>query len=164
MGLPFCMSNNEEKMTTLEIAKGPRPIHPTRFRQAEGAFNVWSVIPEEGTSLEDVMKAEYWSHNAHLMRPNDRIHVDAEDGSWVATLFVRSVTRLSANVALISKTEFAAVDVSSVEEDFIAKWKGPINKWSVVKSSDHAAILQHGFDTKDDALKFIADNAKSLAA
>tara|TARA_R110002074_G_C12558458_1_gene667619 strand:- start:17676 stop:18137 length:462 start_codon:yes stop_codon:yes gene_type:complete len=153
-------------MTTVELAspKGPRPIHPTRFRQAEGAFNIWSVVPDEGTSLDDVMTPDYWAHNAHLMRPNDRILVDAEDGSWTATLFVRSVTRLSALVALISKTEFAAVDASSVEDDFIAKWKGPINKWSVVKASDHAAILQNGFEAKDDALKYIADNAKSLAA
>lgn len=153
-------------MTTTDLAsaKGPRPVHPTRFRQAEGAFNIWSVVPEEGTSLDDVLKADYWAHNTHLMRPNDRIYVDAEDGSWTATLFVRSVTGLSAHVAIISKTEFDEVDTTSVGEDFIAKWKGPINKWSVVKASDNSAIVQNGFEDKEGALKFIADNAKALAA
>lgn len=153
-----------EAETTVTPIRKQRAVHPTRFRVAEGARNTWNVIPEIGTPLEAVLESGYWVNNAAKLRPHDRIEVDAEDGSWTATLFVRSTSKLGAVVSLLTEHKFDPMDAKPAFDDYRVVWKGPIHKHAVVRASDEKTILQGSFDSKEAALGWLAVNAKSLAA
>jgi hypothetical protein len=143
---------------------GPRKqsVHPSRFRPTEVARNSWFVVPEVGTPLTAVLEPGYWAHIAARLRPNDRIEVDAEDGSWTALLIVQSVSRLAATVAVLFSRELAAPEPAALPEDLRVMWKGPMHKHAVVRLSDDKKILQSGFDSKVTALAWMAMNARTL--
>jgi hypothetical protein len=77
---------------------------------------------------------------------------------------VRSASRLAAMVALLFKMEFAVEDAKPLSDDFRVTWKGMMHKFAVIRVTDEKTILQGGFVTKEDGLKWLALNARSLAA
>ena len=141
-----------------------KSVHPSRFRPTEVARNSWFVVPEVGTPLTTVLEPGYWAHIAARLRPNDRIEVDAEDGSWTALLIVQSVSRLAATVAVLFSRELAPPEAAPLPEDLRVVWKGPMHKHAVVRTTDDKTILQSGFDSKATALAWMAMNARMLAS
>lgn len=138
-------------------------IHPSRFKPADTARNIWVIVPEAAVKYEDILDPTYWAHIAARLRPMDRIEVFAEDGSYWAELLVISAVRLSAKVIELRKQELSPSDASAGANDFVVQWKGPHHKHAVVRLKDKQA-LQTGFETKEDAMAWLASNSKSLAA
>lgn len=144
--------------------KGPRRILPSRFKQAEEIRAIWAICPEEGTQFEDILKPDYWGHISERLRPTSRVEVHPDDGSYYAEIYIRSVGKQVAQVALIRKIEFDQAKASAASDDHKVVWKGPIMKWAVVRSADEKAVVHSGFENKDAAVQWIAVNSRSLAA
>lgn len=127
---------------------------PTQIMPAQSLVMTWHYTVPPAISLDDLLKPDFWSHVAVRLRPHNRVIADAEDGSWTATLFVRSVNRLSATMAVQSFMEFgeksALSDSVATFADFDIGWGGPAHKHRVVRKSD-GAIMTKGHDTSEDA-------------
>lgn len=142
-------------------------LAPRRMQLAEHAFVTWHVTPENGTPLEAVLDPKYWANavHSHDMKAGHRIIVDAEDGSYTATLFVRETGRMYAKVALLSKNLLGAPDAAdAVEYDgFALKYRGTVMKWTVTRVSD-GKVIQEGLGTKDTAREWVTQHLKAMAA
>lgn len=112
-------------------------INPTRMRLAEYDRQDWVCNAELGTTVEDILKVEFWTHMAALMKPYDHIEVRIDDGSWVAFLIVTACDRNWAKVQLLSKHQLVAdvtQPVSSIKHR--VDHKGPQLKWCVIRVAD----------------------------
>lgn len=139
-----------------------RKIHPSRCKLAEGARNIWQIVPEEGVSFDDLLDPAYWTHIADRLRPTDRIEVVPEDGSYFAELLVRSQGRMTAKVVVLRKVDLGAPEASAPTLGFDVLWKGAHHKHAVVRLRDKS-VMQAGFEAKEAALAWLAANARTLA-
>lgn len=135
-------------------------ILQNRIRPAEYDRTIFATNPEAGTTLEDMLAPEYWSHVAKNFKPGSRIEVTAEDGSWFAELYVR---RASANAALVvvlrhfdfTSGKAAQPEAAAEHTDFTVKFRGGAG-WSVVRNSDKAIMFENG-KTREQAESWVAE-------
>lgn len=139
-----------------------RKLPEARFATAEVIRTHYVIVPEAGTSLEDLLDPIYWSHVARRLRPLDILEVHAEDGSYFAELLVRNTNQLnSAKVEVLRSKEFGVAE--DEEDEFSVKWKGGHAKYAVIRRRDKA-VMQDGFANKEDAATWLGTNLSSLAA
>jgi hypothetical protein len=155
--------SEETKPEAIKLEVKPRKLHPNRFKEASAVRNIWVVTPEDGMTMDDVVKGEFWAHIGDKLRPMDRIEVLPDNGSFFAELIVRSCGRQYANVQVLRHVEFDKAEDRSPSEQFEVQWKGPHHKHAVVRLSDKT-VLQNGFDNKSAALAWLSSNLNSLAA
>lgn len=140
-------------------------ITKDRFKLAESVRRTHVVTPHHGTTLEEVMKPEYWAHIAAELKAGSHIEVVAEDGSWFAELFVVHAERLWAKMALLRKVDLVATatEVNPADfEEFYVKWSGPVSKFRVHRKKDKE-VLRDNFETADAANAWLADHKKAMA-
>lgn len=77
--------------------KTARKLMPPRMKLAEFARSVFQVRPELGTTVEDILAPEFWTHVAGQLQPRARIEVETEDMAWWAELYVVAVEPLPGN-------------------------------------------------------------------
>lgn len=137
-------------------------IHPTRMHLSEYKRQDWVCNAELGTTVEDVLKPEYWAHMAALMNPYDHIEVRVDDGSWVAYLLVTACDRTWAKVKLDRKLELVD-DVSTPEQSIRhrVEWKGPQLKWCVIRVSDSERV-QSEMASKEVANEWLRNFEKTI--
>jgi hypothetical protein len=126
-------------------------LNPQRMALAEQWRQDWVVNAEEGTSIEDVLDPEYFSHMASQMQQFDRIEVRMETGEWVAELIVKAVGRNWVSCHLIVEHQLEVVSdapAATIKHDVM--WRGQHHKWCVKRKSD-GEVLQAGMASKDDA-------------
>lgn len=142
-------------------------LAPKRMQLAEHAFNNWHITPENGTPIEALLDTKYFANcvHSHTIKAGDRIHCDAEDGSYSVVLFVRDVGRMYCKTALLSKALFGGQEASAVTqvEGYEIKFRGQIKKWCV-KRIDDGKEVQDGLGTRDAAGDWIREHLKALAA
>lgn len=131
---------------------------PNVLREEAHYVVTWHHTVPADMPFEEMLKPDFWTHVARNLRPHHRIVVDCEDGSWTATLFVRAAGRLSASVAVLSRTVFEdAPALPAAETGYTVSWGGPSQKHRVVRKSD-SEIVRHGFDTKEQAAAWIKNH------
>lgn len=127
------------------------------MQEADFTRNIFAITPEQGTTLQDMLKPEYWAHVATKLRPNSRIEVVAEDSTWFAELFVVSVGRTWAQVSLLRFVELTESVVPAIPSaKFVIKWRGAKHKHCVMRVADNA-VLHDGFATAADANKWMVE-------
>ncbi len=123
--------------------------------------NTYAVIVPVGMDFEACLEPEFWCHVASRLQPHDEIVLAPEDGSYRAHLFVRSVGKVEARVAVVHKAEFDDVQPAA-EADWNATHRvihaGPHHKWRVERVVDDE-ILKHGFPSKAAAESFAREHA-----
>jgi hypothetical protein len=134
----------------------------SRMKQAEFVRTIWSATPEHGTPFEALLEPGYWAHVAAFLKPNDRIEVLAEDGSYFAELIVRSTQRVSVVVTLLRKVDLESAAAEQEDAEFAVKFRGAA-KWSIVRTKDNAVVKEH-IPTRKDAERDLGDYLKALAA
>lgn len=135
-------------------------LAPNRMHLAEHRRNVFTVVPEHGTSHEELLKDGYWAHVSAKLKPGDRIEALAEDGAYFAEFIVQDAGRLYAKVALLRHVPLDAVEVKEgglVAAGYDVKWKGPQRRWCVLRGQD---ILKDGMD-KGSAVSWAQNHAKA---
>lgn len=138
-------------------------IRESRMNFIEFARQAHHIVPEEGTSFDNILKDAYWSMVGYKLKPGDIIEVHAEDGSYFAELYVRASGRNWAKVALLRKIDLEPISLEHGSPEFEAAWKGPHRKFSVVRLADNQ-IIKDSFETREQAVEYIKGHAKALAA
>ena len=75
----------------VEVKAQPKPAESLRdvwFTSAEYRQNVWFATPARGTTVQDLLRREFWANVAQQVRVPDKIIVMLEDKSLYAELVV----------------------------------------------------------------------------
>lgn len=154
-------------------AKKPvlRKLTAGKLKRLEFASTTYRIHPEDGTTLDDVLRPEYWAHVGEILRPFDKIEVVFDDGTRFTELLVLDTKRLYAKVAVLvdadltaGKKEAADDAKAAVEKpDYTVEYKGSIAKWSVIRASDNERV-KDGMASRDEAEQYLKDYLKALAA
>jgi hypothetical protein len=135
-------------------------LTPSRLQFAEHARTEWFVVPEFGTPFEALLDPAYWAHVAVQLKPCAEIIVHAEDGAYYGRLLVRDAGRLYASVAKLEYIELQKIDVlegSSFPPGYEVKFRGPIQKWCVLRGKD---VLKDG-QSKDAATQWLREHLRT---
>lgn len=127
-----------------------------RMRQADFDRVIWSITPEQGTTLDEILNPVYWSHVAKNLKPFARIEVLPEDKTWFAELIVVSAGDKDAIVKVLQKIDLVA-NASPVESDKYFSKFGGAAKWRVFRKEDNE-VMASGL-TKDEADAWIKANS-----
>lgn len=138
--------------------KAVLPIGSGAINPAEEKRNVHHVVLDERISYEAIFQPAVWAHVVNKLHIGDRIEIVPEDGSYLAEVLVRDVGPVSASVAELYRVEFdeapSLVEGSDLEPLFSRSLK-----WTVRRKSDGARLADN-LATKQDALRWIAENTK----
>jgi len=142
-------------------------VNMNRMKSGDFVRTLWVVTAEQGTTKEDIMNPSYWSHVAAQFRPYDRIEVRVDDGVYFAELLILACDRTWAKVKELSFHSLTNSDVSMTQAEeemaeFEVLWKGPVNKFSVIRKSD-STVIKNKME-KDEANKFLAGYKKTIEA
>lgn len=113
---------------------------------------IWDGAVKAGTTVQDILKPEFWVHVAHLLRPMQEIRIVSEDLKWYARLLVGNVVtgQISgqipqASVLLLQYVDFSkSKTVQPKSSDYAIEWKSPEAKHCIINKST-GEILQSGF-------------------
>lgn len=138
------MSDTKDKTEPAKVDAPKRDVRldPQRFDLLELRRNSWAVDAAEGTSIQDVLKSEYWSLISPRLRPYDRLQVVVESGEWMADLVVLQVANTWAKVHLLHFHELEKADVISGSTAYKVEWKGPHLKWCAIRLADAAKVSE----------------------
>lgn len=146
-------------------------VTPGKMQSAEYSRNIWSIRADEGTNVEDLMSPSYYAHVTQRLKPGDRLEISAEDYTWFAELYVLSVAKVSAKVALLRYVVLTKRSEDLPEQvqeqpslpdhpDYVIKWAGA-NKFRVVRKEDRA-VLQSGFQLADEAREWLNTHLREM--
>ena len=120
-------------------------------------------------SFADMLKSEFWVHDARRLHARDEIEVWAKDGSWLEVFVVRSVVlpELGRPVVRVArKDDIPRSDDQTAEEKnvngLIVKWRGPNSKWAVVRESD-LNVIKDKFEVREDADAYLKEFSVAVA-
>lgn len=146
----------------IPLAK-PRYAHPNKLRSAEHARNSWSIVPDDGTTIEEVCQPAYFAHVAGRMQPGDLIEVRAEDTSYYARLYVRDTGRAMVKCAVLEYHSFEAIEFGdNADTQFDVAYRGLTRKWCVVRKSDNT-VIKDECQTREGATSYLGEYLKALA-
>jgi hypothetical protein len=140
-------------------------IKPSQFSLTEFQRQSLTIIAKPDQTIEDIMVPGAWATISPKVRPWDAVFVIAEDGSYVAELFVVQVSKLWVRTALIKFTDLSKEDRSEddgADDIHFVKWRGPSSKHCVVRKSDNS-VISDKHESKEDAHKSMLDYEKALA-
>ena len=139
-------------------------ITQSRVKEASFARNAHRATPEASTQIKDVLDPAYWAHVAKGFALYDIIEVVPEGGAWYAQLLVVGCSKLHAKTRTLM---FVKLGEGQKDKEpntaFVVEFKGPQRKWSVIRVSDKS-YAKEGFDSKEDAAKWLEDNEADLSA
>ena len=138
-------------------------LQASALKEASGTYNRWAAVAEDGTTIEDLQRPEFWSHHAHKLRQMDIIDILAEDGSYYAEFMVLQSGVGFAKVLLLREVKLEVVSHDDDDLPVVVQWKGPQRKHSVIRKAD-GMVLRDGFTSKGDAWAFAGSYAKTVAA
>ena len=133
-----------------------------QFKPAEFCRTVYSVTPEPGTTIKQMLEPGFWMHVSNKLRKGDRIEAVAEDGTWFAEFYVKSANKIEAYVVLMREVELSKPVQKLKDPDFVVKHVGG-GKWRVLRTADKAE-LQSGFKNKEEAQSWLDSYLKDIAA
>lgn len=141
-----------------------------KLKRAEFERTVYRICPEYGTTLEDLLKPEYWSHVGKQLRHFDKIEVVFEDSSRYLELVVIDCAPLWAKVSVVLDLDLTdeKEEANKVRQDkdtngdFRVEWGGNNQKFRVIRVADKEKIKE-GFATKAEAEKWVEEHRKTVA-
>lgn len=143
-----------------------RQLPPGRIVGHEFAIDQHCVTAEEGTTIEEILDPAYWSHVAPRLKPYAEITIRTDDGLWWAKLIVLVAGKTWAKVKVIQHVPLSTSDVDQTAAENIdgyeIKWRGPLCKWSVIRSRDHQ-LLTEKHETRGEAQGWLSEHIKAIA-
>ncbi|MDT2024553.1 hypothetical protein [Methylocella sp. CPCC 101449] len=138
------------------------PIHPNRASFAEHKQLTYFVVPEAGTSEEDILDPVYWSHMARQLSQFSEIRVFFEDRPLRVDLMVTSSGPAFANVIVLHRYDLSGAKADGDYSKYEAKYRGPHSKWTVMRKAD-GKVMKEGL-TEEAARAEAKDFEKIQAA
>lgn len=138
-------------------------LSPAKLQPAEHYRTRYAAVVDDGTTVEDLQRPEFWCHVAGKLRQMDILEVLAEDGSYFAELMVLKSGVGFAKVLLLREVQLEATAPEDDDLPVVVQWKGPHRKYSVIRKSD-SVILKDSFVTKGEAETHAREYAQTVAA
>ncbi len=156
-------------ITKPDVAAGAdklvRAMETSRFKECEYERTIYVATAFEATTVEDLLKPEYWVHVASKLKAWDRIEARADDGTWWAELMVLESGRTFTRVRLLRHYSLTTDDVAQTQAggivDYIVEWKGPHTKWRVVRTIDNM-VVHEGAGSKESANDWLKNHRVAL--
>ena len=140
----------------------------SNLKDATFGMRVLHCVIPHGHTLKDILRPEYWKHNAAIVGPFTKIYCDFEDGKSFLMLNVVASERTWAKVQVITHVKFDGKEVDDIAEvmndgddEYEVLWKGPKNLYSVIRKSD-GEYLKKECAQKEEALEWLAQFKASL--
>ncbi len=160
---------------TAQAENAPRTIRlkPSGLGDASYNMRVHHAQPTSQTSIDDILDPKYWVNVSRKMLPGDDVICQWEDFSMQARLTVIDSGDNWAKVALLpgypldlsGDTEDAiktrVEQQAKEDQEYEVVFKGPVNKWSVIRRKDKEYITKYHQQRKS-AEEFLADYKRSL--
>ncbi len=133
-----------------------------RFALAEHARAVYFATVEQHITPENVLQPGFWRHIASQLKPYDEVVVANDDCSWRMQLVVADAWHNGARLVELSRADMAGKEEEdlSLGDDLRVRWRGPVNKWCVVRTSD-GVILRANLPDKNVAMENLTAIAKA---
>lgn len=140
-------------------------LDPSRIALNEHKNADWVMTVEENTSMETVLKPDFYANVAARMHPYDRIRVRIDTGEWYCELLVVDCGRAWAKVVKIFEVDLTGdapeVPRSEAFEQFVVKHRGPHLNWCVLRKADKEP-LKEMCATKQEAEAWLASYVMTL--
>lgn len=161
------MSNKPQAIPNIPSAaavKRNQTLAPSRFASAVHAHNTWTAMIPAGVTLNDILKdPNYFAHVASQIRVGDEIRLVAEEGTWVAWLYVAFVNGkhivASLRQELKLDTNFESRD--ELRERFVVKLCGPL-KYCIM-DQETGQRVREGIENEVAARRQLDDYIKALS-
>lgn len=145
--------------------KSARILSPDqqRFNLAEVLRQDWVVNAEAGTTIDEALDTQYWSHVAVHLQPLDTIEVREETGEWILKLRVINTGRNWAQMFEEQRFELTtrAERMVSVER-YRIEYKGAVRLHCVIRNNDNE-IVQQGMRTKAEAIAWLESHERAVS-
>lgn len=153
-----------QPIVNIGAGRTTRQTHAGRFQLAEHVIQGWAVMVEHGTTMEDVLKPEFFAHVSRALRPFAKISVLADDGSFYAELLVKSAGATWANVVALNVVDLTGVAAPQAEptSGYSVGFGGPHHKWRVLQVGANEP-LSKGHESEAAARGWLADHLKVIS-
>jgi hypothetical protein len=145
----------------------PKTLQIGSLQVAEHKRNLWVGEADSDISIAEMLKPEFWVHDARRLRPRDEVEVWAKDGSWLEVMIVRSVLLPEIGRPVVKvlrkddipRSDDAAPEIKNVN-GLIVKWRGPQSKWAVIRESDKE-VIKDKFEVREDAEAYLNEFSRA---
>jgi hypothetical protein len=155
------------------MAKSPaRPVElplPSRkkipqsdFHLTEGAQTFFTCHPAIGTTKEDLLIPELWSHCARIIRPMSEIRVMPKGGAFYARLLVLHATPTEAFVHLLEYHDLDKVDPRKMQDDKYKIDYDSVQEFHILRRSDKV-VVHANMRTRREALAWLDEQPHRAA-
>lgn len=141
--------------------KSARMLQPQDMGLAEERRQDFIVEAEPGTTVEEVLRPEYWSHVSTRMQQFDTVEVRPPTGEWLVKLRVLNTGRNWAQMFLEHKYDLEQRSEAPVAKLHTVEWKGPQRKHAVIRIAD-SQLIQDGFSSKAEAEVWLANHERTV--
>lgn len=136
------------------------PLGPGRMKSDEYMRVNYDVYVPVGTRPEDIENPDFWSLYAEKFTNHyDELRVICDDGSWLARCIVLQHARTWAKVKILETFKLDQVEDYGESDAYEVAWKGPVNKWCVLRKSD-GDILKKQLPSREDAHTWMTEHEK----
>jgi hypothetical protein len=144
-------------------AKKPFRLHPSDFcPDASQMVRHSAIMIPAGVPIEATNEPEFWSMFSRQIIRNQYIFVDTKDNAYCALLKVRAILDSGARTEIVWC--HVPTTASPPQQDaYSVKWAGNTHKFRVVRLSD-GEVIKYGFETKEDAEKYVFELTRQIAA
>ena len=143
-----------------------RPKHKINlgdFKQAEYAFQRYSITVPVDLDVDELLNPEYWANVAHILARNEAtkrpaalgtvIEVRNDEHSVYGELYVTGVTKKSMDVQWVKKPVYFGPKEAPTSTTHKVRWNLGAKKHEVIRLSDNEIV--GAFDQKKEAHDFV---------
>ena len=136
-----------------------RKVEPLKFNEmpaSEHDYGQFSIHPEIGVTIEDILKPEYWVHLIPRLQMGAEIRVLAKDMSYRAELTVTYPDGKNVRLKCFAHCEFDAVKPEfsmDLAKQYQLNMRG-MNKWCIQRLSD-GEFIKEFIPTKNEAVVYL---------
>lgn len=148
-------------------------LGPGQMAEAEYKITQWVADVPSATSMNDILRPDYWSMHAARLSPWDRIQIRADDMTWMVEAIVVDCARTWAKVSVLFLHDLTSApdvmmtgeEVQTTLDGYEVRFRGP-RRWSVIRLSDAQIMLEDAAnrDIADTWLRDFASGAIPKAA
>lgn len=156
----FGASDEAKQKADATVRKAAVPLYQVsknRMKETSFARNSYTIFEDPAKTLEQIIDERYYAHVAHMLRPNDRIEVIAEDRTWMHELMVVEVGRLHARVVVLRSHELAKPEPLPKDSPYRVDFAG--DEWRVLQGAD---VIKEGFQTQASAARWAKEHQRAL--
>jgi len=163
---------SSDQENALAVSKGIaaagdyKPVaKPGSLKLAEQTINAHAVLIDVDVTPDDILRPEFWCHEAAKMTSLALITVINRLKGWEANIRVVEVGKGWARVVLLSKTDWETVSKDTAEVSRIKlqyKIQPRSDGWRVIDPSGQAIIS--GLTSENEANKFVDDLLATMNA